>query len=126
MAKEKQQEIRKVSMRVSGGSLPKGWSIVLNVDLDFTGCTRDELIDWAIGERRVACQRWLRNKDPEFLEKLQQDGFRLHAREAGSQVKSREDKIKELTALGIEQELAEKLVDSPEMMNNMIKKSEEQ
>ena len=126
MAKQKEsQEVRKVSMRVSGGSLPKGYSIILTVDIDFTGVTRDELIDWAIGERRVACQRWLRNKNPEFLEKLQQDGFRIHAREAGSQVKSREDKVKELTALGIDQELAEKIVDNPEMMNQMAKQNAE-
>lgn len=119
---QNKKEVRKVSMRISGGSLPKGYSIILNVEMDFTGCTREELIGWSVGERKVSAQRWLRNKTPEFLEDLQTKGFRIHAREAGSQVKSREDKIKEIENMGINRQVAEFLVDNPDQMEKMVNK----
>jgi len=113
-------EIKSLAMRVSGGGLPKDYSIVLNVEFDFTGCTRDELIGWALGDRRVALQRWLRNKSPEYLETLKQDGFRVHARDAGSAQKTREDKIRDLEAMGIKHELAAKIVDNPEAAEKLM------
>jgi hypothetical protein len=119
MANEKKKETRKINMRVSGGSLPKDFSIILPVEMDFTGATREELIEWSIGDRRVAAQRWLRSKSPEYLEELAKSGFRVHAREAGHQVKSREDRIKELVAAGVPQPVAEVIVDDPSKLENI-------
>lgn len=115
-------EIKKISMRVSGGSLPKDYSVVLNVELDFTGATREELIEWAVGDRKIAAQRWLRSKTPEYLNELQKSGFRVHAREAGKQVKTREEKITEFVNMGIPQNIAEIAVDNPEKLEQMMAK----
>lgn len=119
MAQDK-KETRKVTMRVSGGSLPKDYSIILNAEIDFTGATREELIEWALSDRRIACQRWLRSKNPEFLEQLQKSGFQVHAREAGRAQKTREDRIKELENAGVPREVAEVVVDDPQKLQNMI------
>lgn len=115
---EKKKEVRKINMRVSGGSLPKDFSIILPVEMDFTGATREELIEWAIGDRRVAAQRWLRTKTPEYLNELSKSGFRIHAREAGHQVKTREEKVNELVAMGVPQAVAEVIVDDPSKLEN--------
>lgn len=116
-------EIKKVSMRISGGNLPKDFSAVINVELDFTGCTREELIEWAVSDRKIAAQRWLRSKTPEYVQELQKKGFRVHAREAGKQVKTREEKITEFVNMGIPQNIAEIAVDNPEKLEQMMKGS---
>lgn len=118
--KKSKSETKSLAMRVSGGSLPKDYSIVLNVVFDFTGCTRDELVGWALGDRRIALQRWLRTKTPEYLETLKSDGFRVHARDAGSAQKTREDKIRELVNAGIPETLAAQIVDDPEAVEKLM------
>jgi hypothetical protein len=117
---EKKKEVRKINMRVSGGSLPKDFSVIIPVEMDFTGSTRDELIEWAIGDRRVAAQRWLRSKTPEYLQELTKSGLQVHAREAGHQLKSREDRIKELVTAGVPQAVAEAVVDDPSKLEKML------
>jgi hypothetical protein len=117
---EKKKEVRKINMRVSGGSLPKDFSVIIPVEMDFTGSTRDELIEWAIGDRRVAAQRWLRSKTPEYLQELTKSELQVHAREAGHQLKSREDRIKELVTAGVPQAVAEAVVDDPSKLEKML------
>jgi len=115
-------EIKRVAMKISGGGLPSDFSVTLNTDFDFTGCTREELVEWSVANRKVAAQRWLRYKTPEFLEELARNGFRVHARVAGTSQQSREDQIRELEALGIGRKTAEMLVDNPQKLDELVEK----
>jgi len=120
----KQKEIQTVAMRVSGGNLPSGYSITLNIQMDFSGCTRDELVAWALAERKVALQRVLRGKSPEFLQQLADDGgLQVHARDAGRNIKTRDERIDELTESGVPRNVAEVLVDNPEKLSQLLNES---
>jgi len=122
MAQNKNEnETKTVAMKISGGSLPSDYSITLNVDFDFTGCTRNELIEWSVANRKVAVQRWLRYKTPEYLEQLKRDGFRVHARMAGTSQKTREDQIKEMESMGLDRQHAEKIIDDPSILDKLDK-----
>jgi len=113
---------REFIMRVSGGNLPKGVSYQIPCTMDFTGCTRDELIDWAMAERRIAAQRWLRLQSEEFLANLQKKGLRLHARDAGRQLADPNKRVQELRKLGLPDELAKLVVSNPEKVQELLAK----
>jgi len=117
-------EIQTVAMRVSGGNLPTGYSITLNIQMDFSGCTRDEIVAWALAERKVALQRVLRSKSPEFLQQLADDGgLQVHARDAGRNIKTRDERVTELTESGVPRNVAEVLVDNPEKLSQLLNES---
>jgi len=113
---------REFVMKVSGGNLPRGKSYQIPCTMDFTGCTRDELIDWALSERRIAAQRWLRLQSEEFLAELQKKGLRLHARDAGRQLADPNKRVQELRKLGLPDELARLVVSNPEKVQELLAK----
>ena len=113
---------REFIMKVSGGNLPKGVSYQIPVEMDFSGCSKDELIDWALSERRIAAQRWLRLQSEEFLQNLQKKGLRLHARDAGRQLADPNKRVQELRKLGLPDELARLVVSNPEKVEELLSK----
>ena len=70
-------------------------------------------MEWAMYGRKVALQNVLRAKSPEFLDDLKKKGLRVHARDAGKNFQSREERIEELVRLGIPENIATMMVDDP-------------
>ena len=105
-----------LASRVSGGNLPSDFSTTLNVTYDFTGCSDEQVKMWAAADRRISLQRVLRDTcKPEFLRQLAKDGLTIHATECGKRIRSREDRINDLTnTYGWPLEFATMYVDDPE------------
>lgn len=109
---------RKKKLNVSGGALSE--SVTINVTFDFSNCTNEQLIDWALSERTIALQRALRSTDSKTVESM--DGQTIHAESAGTKPQSREQQIRKLTDAGINRELAEVIVDNPDRANELLNK----
>lgn len=110
----------KRTCKVSGGSLPKGYSHTLNVEIDYTGVDASKIMDWATGERIIALQRVLRSTNPEFLEKLP-NPYKVHANVCGHKVTTPEERIAELVEAGFSQKMAEMVVYDPAKMAELEK-----
>ena len=103
----------KFSMRVSGGGLPEGFMAIVPVEMSFEGCDYDTACQIASRSLRIDLQRVLRTKTPEYLTELTKTRLKINWAEAGQQIKTREDKIKELVAAGMPQKLAIMSIDDP-------------
>jgi hypothetical protein len=110
------EEIMKIkrAVSVSGGTLPRDFSIVVPVEIDYSGCTDYETYGWASSNRVIAIQRTLRNQSVEFLRELAKNGLSVHARECGQSLKSPEERVAELVGAGVPEALAKLMVDDPE------------
>jgi hypothetical protein len=106
-------DLVKRAFRVSGGALPDGVSFVIDATFDYEGCSREELMGWATSDRVIAAQRWLRDCDREFLGNAAARGIRIHARAAGSKMKTPAERVAELVAIGVDAELAKMIVTDP-------------
>ena len=99
--------------KVSGGSLPRDFSVIIPLTIDYAGCTGEEVAGWATGNRVIAWQRPSKIMEAEFLKELAKNGHTVHARVAGAKVMSREEHIAEYVASGIPKPMAILLVDDP-------------
>jgi len=102
------------AVKVSGGALPKDFSAIVPLTVDFRGCSGDEFASWAMSDRVIAWQRPARGLAAEFLRKLSKEGITTHARACGSQMKSPEERVAELVGMGVAPELAALIVANPE------------
>lgn len=50
-----------------------GWNRIyeLEVEIDFTNCTQEQLVEWASRERVIALQRTLRTRGEDYVASLQ-------------------------------------------------------
>ena len=102
------------AVKVSGGALPKDFSAIVPLTVDFRGCSGAELSGWAMSSLVIRWQGPARGLTPEFLRKLAKEGITAHARACGSQMKSPEERIAELVGMGVAPELAALIVANPE------------
>lgn len=89
-----------------------GEQVKLSITFDFSACTDQDLKSWLVSDRTIAFQRPTRLLSASEIEEL--DGTTILANEAGRKVKSRAERIAELTAVGIPKKLAELAVDNPD------------
>lgn len=101
------------SMRVSGGSLPAGFAAIVPVEMDFNGCDDITVRQLASRSLRIDLQRVLRTKTPEYLNELARTGLKINWRDAGRDIRTRDDKIAELVAAGMPERLAVLSIDDP-------------
>jgi hypothetical protein len=73
------KEVCKFKMGLKGGGLPDGFSCKIEVELDFEGVEREELIRICSGGQttRVALQSQLRKKSVRELTKLEAEGLKV-------------------------------------------------
>lgn len=72
-----------------------GPSINVRMTFDYTGCTDDEILEWASRNRAIAVQRANEKQTAEWI-RDNLDGKTVHARSAGKQIKSREQIEREM------------------------------
>ena len=114
---------RSVSFKVSGGQvLPSGYSITIPAEIDFSGLTTDQLIDMALPSLKIDLQRWMRCKNPEFLNELSKKGYKCHALEAGHAAVSDQELITFLVDMGMTREDAATTISIPEKRAILIAK----
>lgn len=89
-----------------------GDQVKLSVTFDFSTCSDADLKSWLVSDRTIALQRPTRMLSAEEIQEL--DGTVILANEAGRKVKSRSERIAELTAIGIPEKLAELAIDNPD------------
>lgn len=72
----------------------------VNVVMDYSGCTREEIIEWASAgsSRRVVLQTALRKKPAKYLEALERTGLRVHAKDCGTLITPEERAAKDKEA----------------------------
>lgn len=112
--------IHRVACKVSGGSLPDGYSVTLDVELDYAGVSTAQERAWASRTCVINLQRNLRTQSTQSLNKLALAPYRVSAIDCGKKVVSREDKIKKYTSMGLTPEVAVLAVDNPEAFNKLM------
>ena len=85
--------------------------VSITVSFDFSTATDQDIKSLLVGNRTIAFQRPSRSLSADELTKL--DGAVILATECGKKVKSREERIAELTAIGLPIALAEMAIDNP-------------
>lgn len=85
--------------------------VKLSVTFDFSTCTDQDIKSWLVSDRTIAFQRPTRLLSAAEIEAI--NGTTIMAQDAGKKVKSRAERIAELTAIGIPAALAEMAVDNP-------------
>ena len=111
-------EVKSKSCEVKSNSNEK---VRVNIAVDFTGVTRDQLMDWALSNRVIAGQRpWRELSNKEIRDKVDSQTF--NALTIGRKIQSREDQVKATMnpAAGVTRELAEWIVDNPEEYKKML------
>ena len=121
MSNEQNNLVVARSLKVSGGSLPDGYSIRLTAEIDYSGVDTETLRGWATADRVIALQRVLRATSPEYLEKLD-NPLKIHATQCGSKIVTPEQRIEELVKTGIPREAAELMVRDPQKFEQMFAK----
>jgi hypothetical protein len=102
------------AMSVSEGSLPSGYSAIIQAGIIYDGVKLSTAMDWATANRLIPLARILRDKcTVEFLNELHRTGLRIHANDCGKPILSRSDRIAEFTKRGFSQEMAAFAVDNP-------------
>jgi len=100
-----------------------GVKVRVNIDVDFSNASRDQIIEWALSNRVIAGQRVWRDLTADEI-KESVDGQTFDALTIGYKIQSREDKIKSTInpALGIDRELATWIIDNPAEYKKMLAK----
>lgn len=88
--------------------------VQLTINIDYTGCTDNEIRNWLCSNRVIALARPLSKLSME--EMIEIDGTTMVASTIGQKVKSREESITILMTAGLPRELAEMAVDRPEVL----------
>lgn len=99
---------------VSGGSLPEGYKIVLNVEIDFNDVSEQQLRQWAASNRIIALQRNLRTLTTKTLEDMSESTVKVHASQCGMKVVSKEETISKFKAAfsGMDEETQRETLES--------------
>ena len=99
----------------------EGDEVKVNVKVDFTNATRDQLLEWAVSSRIIVGQRVWRDLSKKELES-KVEGKTFDALTIGHKIKSREDQVKATMnpAAGVTRELAEWIVDNPVEYRKML------
>lgn len=92
--------------------------VQLRVKFDFSTCSDNDIRSWLCGNRRITMARPLRSLSIDEVREL--DGQIIMANECGRKVKSREERIRELMAVGIPEVLAGYAVDNPDKFNAIM------
>ena len=120
MAQANNDLVVRFSMRVSGGSLPDGYSATIAVDMDFAGVEPKTVAEIASRALRIDLQRVLRGKPVEYLDGLAKTGLKIHASAAGQNVLTTREQADKLAAqLGIDPALALKIVENPTLLDKL-------
>ena len=98
--------------KVSGGTLPKDFSTVIPLTVDYRGCTGDELAGWSIRTNVIEWQGPARGMTPEFLRKLSKEGAKVHARNCRAYTDP-EKRVQELVTGGMPEAVARLAVFEP-------------
>ena len=112
--------IHKVACKVSGGSLPDGYSVTLNVELDYSAVAKEQERAWASRTCIINLQRNLRTMSTKTLNKLSETPYKVSAIDCGKKVVSREDRVANYIAQGLSKEVAELAIDNPEKFNQLM------
>jgi len=108
----------KHSLDVSKGSLPEGYKCRLNLEIDYTG-----LLQWATSNRVIALQRNLRTLPTKTLNEMSKNGYRVHARDCGKKIVSRDQRIDDVVdTWGVSREVATIMVDDPGKLSELMSK----
>ena len=114
---------RNVSFKVSGGQvLPTGFSVTIPAEIDFAGLSTDQLVDMALPALKIDMQRWMRCKNPEFLEQLAKKGYKCHALECGKAAFDENELVELLLDLGMDKEAALAALADPTKRAKLIAK----
>ncbi len=98
--------------KVSGGTLPKEFSTVIPLTIDYRGCTGEEIAGWAIRTNVIEWQGPARTMTPEFLRKLSKEGVRCHARNCRTYTDP-EKRVAEMVTGGMPENVARLAVYEP-------------
>ena len=99
--------ITKLKRKVSGGDLPEGFEVKLDVTIDFTDATKQQLAEWSFRSVWIALQGQLRKKDAKELKELSEKGLTVKATEVMSGTGTSIDMRQALKALGYADEIVE-------------------
>ena len=114
-------DVIKRSCRVSGGNLPKDFKAVIALEVDFTGCTREELMTMAVPALVISWQGVARDSyAPEFVRELESKTVKVHARDCGTKILSDEEKLQMYLAVGVPKPLAKLMVKDPEAATKLM------
>ena len=105
--------------RVSGGSLPKDFSVVVPLTVEYAGCTGSEVAGWAVRSNVIEWQGAARGMTPEFLRKLSKEGALVHARNCKAFVDP-EKRVLELVVQGLPELIARMAVFEPAKYNDLM------
>ena len=110
--------------RVSGGTLPKDFSVVLPLTMDYSGATGEEIANLAMRSSVIEYQSSARNLAPEFLRKLVKEGVTVHFR--NTKFVDPERRVQELMAGGMPEPIAKMAVYEPEKYQKLMAGAMEQ
>ncbi|MCK5607058.1 hypothetical protein KAR91_34560 [Candidatus Pacearchaeota archaeon] len=103
------------SIKVSGGSLPDGFSAHVPTTIDYAGASEAQMKAWMDATVTIRLQRAWSKLTPQALEGMQKAGVTILAVNAGKKFESRDDQIARRTAeLGGNRQLAVMAVDHPD------------
>ncbi len=108
-------EIMSGSRNVSGGSLPDGSKFSINITIDYTETTREELIARAFAADVIKLQTNLRKKTVAELEVLATSGLSLTGNEVGIKGTKTVNIPAALKALGYSDEMIKLITENKEM-----------
>jgi hypothetical protein len=114
------ENIHKVACKVSGGNLPTGYAVTLNVELDYSGVSPIQERSWASRTCIINLQRNLRGMGTQALNKLATTSYKVNAIDCGKKVVSREDRVANYVAQGLDREVAELMIDNPSKLNELM------
>ena len=97
--------------------LDSGEHVQLTITFDFTGVSSDQILEWALSNRVIAFQRQLRKLTKD--EALKLNGQTIHAANAGRKIESPMEKVRQLIAAGIPEQLAKLAIQRPDLLNQI-------
>lgn len=92
--------------------------VQLKVEFDFSTSTDVDITSWLCGNRRIALQRPARAMSKDELNDL--NNTTIMAVDAGKKVKTRAEKIKVYTSMGLPEDVAIMAVDNPAGFKNAM------
>jgi len=92
--------------------------VQVRLTFDFNGASNGDIINWLVGNRRIALQRPARAMSKSELENL--NGTVVIASDAGKKVKTRAEKLAVYTSIGLPLAMAELAIDNPEGFKNAM------
>ena len=98
--------------RVSGGALPKDFSVVVPLTIQWNGANGDEIANLAVRSSIIEWQASARQLSVEMLKKLSKEGSTVHFR--NTKFSDPEKRVAELVATGMPELIARMAVYEPE------------